>query len=73
MIHYYISALDCIELTPPDNGEIRFIGKGFGAIARYSCSPGYILIGSVSRTCKSDGVWSGETPVCVPGNSNYNL
>ena len=60
--------MNCDRLIPPANGEIRYIGSGFGSIARYSCFPGYELVGSVSRTCKSDGFWSGQAPVCVPGN-----
>ena len=49
------------------NGNIRYIGQGFGAIVRYRCDQGYRLVGDASRTCKSDGLWSGLDPVCIGG------
>ncbi|XP_003387839.1 PREDICTED: sushi, von Willebrand factor type A, EGF and pentraxin domain-containing protein 1-like isoform X2 [Amphimedon queenslandica] len=57
---------DCPRLTAPENGELRYIGSGFGELVRYSCFPGYTLVGAVSRTCKSDGQWSGAAPICRP-------
>lgn len=62
-------AVDCGPLDPPVYGEISFIGEGFGAIARYSCIPGYTLVGGASRTCQSDGYWSGRAPTCVRGDA----
>ena len=34
----------------------------------YSCVDGYILNGGSTRTCLSDGMWSGEEPTC---DGNY--
>jgi CUB/sushi domain-containing protein len=61
--------VDCGQLDVPRYGEIRYINSGFGAIARYTCLPGYELVGDYSRTCKSDGYWSGESPHCIPDSS----
>lgn len=61
-------ALDCGRLIPPNNGDIKYIGTGFGAVARYSCFPEYKLVGDVSRTCRSNGDWSGQSAICVLGN-----
>ena len=33
-------------------------------MATYICDTGYTLNGETTRTCGSDGVWSGSTPVC---------
>lgn len=63
----FFIAMDCPRLTPPENGEIRYIGSGFGELVRYSCLPGFKIVGTVSRTCKSNGQWSGEAPTCEPG------
>ena len=57
-------AVDCGELTDPVNGKVMFRNTGFGAVARYRCSPGFVLSGDRSRTCKSDGTWSGSAPTC---------
>lgn len=40
------------------------MGTTFGSRAHYSCDPGYTLLGSVTRTCESDGRWSGSDPRC---------
>ena len=33
----------------------------------FSCNVGYMLTGSDTRTCQSNGSWSGNVPVCVRG------
>ncbi len=33
-------------------------------VATFTCDTGYTLNGGITRTCGSDGVWSGSTPVC---------
>ena len=61
---FVFAAVDCGELKDPDNGAVDFGTTGFGAIARYRCSTGFVVVGDVSRTCKSDGTWSGSAPTC---------
>ena len=34
----------------------------------FTCNTGYELTGSDSRTCRSDGSWSGSDVVCSRGN-----
>ena len=58
------AAVDCGDLNDPANGKVDFTTTGFGAIARYRCSAGFRIVGDVSRTCKSDGTWSGAAPIC---------
>lgn len=57
-------AVDCGDLKDPVNGKVDFTTTGFGAIARYRCSKGFRIVGDNSRTCKSDGTWSGSAPIC---------
>ena len=33
----------------------------------FTCNTGYELSGSVSRTCQSDGNWSGTVTICERG------
>ena len=67
IVSIIISAVECPRLITPPKASINYIGSGFGAIARYRCDPGYTLVGVSSRTCKSDGEWSGDDPVCIEG------
>jgi len=34
----------------------------------FTCNIGYKLIGSDTRTCQSNGSWSGSDPECIRGN-----
>ena len=35
-----------------------------GSTATYRCNTGYNLVGNRQRTCRSNGQWSGEEPIC---------
>ncbi|XP_065900392.1 uncharacterized protein [Dysidea avara] len=62
--------IQCNNLTTPSNGEISScssgsIGVGFERDAcNFTCNTGYELTGSDSRTCQSDGSWSGDEIMC---------
>lgn len=45
---------------PTDHGIIEA-----GTSCTSSCSPGLTLVGDATRTCKSDGTWSGATARCL--------
>ena len=36
-----------------------------GSVVRYRCETGYEVDGKTTRSCRSDGTWSGPTPRCV--------
>ena len=62
------TAVDCGELGNPVDGAVTFTaGTTFESIAEYSCNLGFLLIGSLRRTCQVDGQWSGSAPLCTPG------
>ncbi|XP_064385048.1 sushi, von Willebrand factor type A, EGF and pentraxin domain-containing protein 1-like isoform X4 [Halichondria panicea] len=52
----------CPTLPPPINGRVSISGD---RTATYTCSTGYTLSGSSTRTCQTNGAWSGTTPTCV--------
>ncbi len=35
-----------------------------GAVALYSCNPGYVLSNTVVRRCLDNGTWDGSDPCC---------
>ena len=65
---YDVLAL-CINLTDPDNGVVSLNGTREGSKATYNCSVGYNLVGNGTRTCQSDGQWSGSDPTCLSKTS----
>ncbi len=60
------SSTTCSDLTNPTNGIVAYnMGTaGPDTVATYTCTTGYTLNGGTTRTCGSDGVWSGSAPVC---------
>ena len=57
--------VDCGPLGNHVNGQVDMSsGTTFMSTATYTCNAGYELIGPVSRTCGSDGIWSPEAPTC---------
>ncbi len=61
----------CTDLISLANGNINYGGAGstdnrpVGTVATHTCNPGFSLDrGDTTRTCRSDGVWSGSAPTC---------
>ena len=47
--------------SPVENGSYVF-----GTVATFSCSPGFGLDGTSTRTCETEqGTFSGTTPSCI--------
>ncbi len=75
----YVSSIDigptaappttCSDLIALTNGMISYnMGtaslRPVNTVTTYTCNPGYTLNGDTTRTCESNGVWSGSYPVC---------
>ena len=61
--------LACASLNDPSNGMITCSLGGDGVpdpgdTCAYTCNTGYVLTNSNTRTCQSDGSWSGSAPMC---------
>ena len=61
--------LDCHSVLSP-NGTINCsLGDdGVPSSCSFTCNTGYELTGSYTRTCQSDGSWSGSDTMCTRGN-----
>ena len=65
--------IQCDNVSAPANGEITScssgrVGVGYeGDTCSFTCNTGYELTGSDTRTCQSDGSWSGSDDVCRRG------
>ena len=63
--------IQCDNLSSPANGEIMScssgrVGVGYeGDNCNFTCNTGYELTGSDTRTCQSDGSWSGSPVSCI--------
>ena len=74
MIYYYL--VDCLSLTNPNNGVINCSLRDVGVpsyedTCSFTCNTGYELTGSDTRTCQSNGSWSGSDDVCRRGIYYY--
>ena len=54
----------CPALLDPINGAVTWTSLTVGGVATYVCDDGFELEGSMTRTCESSGMWSGEEPMC---------
>ena len=57
--------VDCGTPRSLSNGQRRYSSTTFGSTVTYTCNTGYLrTAGSSSRTCQSNGQWSGSHPTC---------
>lgn len=58
-----------VPCSPLAGTSILFVNVSnngsFPAVASYKCKKGYVSKDEMSRTCKTDGTWSGKVPACV--------
>ena len=59
--------MDCGDLSDPENGLVNISSTLRGGMAIYSCDEagGYVLVGTMSRLCQEDGMWSDQAPICT--------
>jgi hypothetical protein len=60
------AAVTCDALTAPTNGSVSVNNGGlYPSTATYACDAGYSITPNATRTCGTDGHWSGAAPTCV--------
>ncbi|EGD74966.1 hypothetical protein PTSG_12546 [Salpingoeca rosetta] len=57
-------AIVCPPLTLASGSATGTCNGAMGGLCSFSCYTGYRLEGSTSRTCQSNGVWTGSTTSC---------
>ena len=73
VIAFSFSLVQCSSLTDPNNGIITCLLGDDGVpsyedTCSFTCNTGYELTGSNTRTCQSDGSWSGSDAECRQGD-----
>jgi len=72
----YEFAVVCSSLTDPNNG-VMTCSLGDNGVPSYedtcsfTCNTGYELTGSDTRSCQSDGSWSGRGTICRRGKLSF--
>ena len=67
LFHFLFIVNLCQQLYAPLHGSLEPCSYSPGQTCEFSCDKGHILTGSTTRTCKSDGSWTG-TPTQCNGN-----
>ncbi|KAK0075726.1 hypothetical protein PV325_006452 [Microctonus aethiopoides] len=62
---------ECPELTAIEHGKMTVTGKLFGDSAHYLCDHDYFIVGLSERTCRADGRWTGDTPICKKDPNSF--
>lgn len=61
------TGLACDPLDDPTNGTFAVTNGGnYPSTATYTCNAGLAPFPSATRTCETDGTWSGGAPTCDP-------
>ena len=66
---HFILLVSCPSLDNPSNGMISCSLEddevpSYDDTCNFTCDTGYELTGSETRTCQSDGSWSGNSAMC---------
>ncbi len=65
---------DCGDPGAPAHGTMTALTDfSFGAVVKYECEEGFVLIGSEERKCQADGTWSCEQPRCLTAGGDELL
>ena len=63
-------AVTCKALSNPQHGRLLNCDSQqdrddeYGSICSFQCNEGYVMYGSSTLSCKTDGNWSSQAPRC---------
>ncbi|NXV57103.1 SVEP1 protein, partial [Molothrus ater] len=57
-------SIECTLPSPPENGFLHVTENRLGSAVRYTCRPGFTLVGSDTRLCLQSRQWSHTAPYC---------
>ncbi|KAF2979409.1 hypothetical protein EK904_006478 [Melospiza melodia maxima] len=57
-------SIECPLPSPPENGFLHVTENRLGSAVRYTCRPGFTLVGSDTRLCLPSRQWSHTAPFC---------
>ncbi|NXO38057.1 SVEP1 protein, partial [Locustella ochotensis] len=57
-------SIECTLPSPPENGFLHVTENTLGSAVRYTCRPGFTLVGSDTRLCLPSRQWSHSAPYC---------
>uniref|UniRef100_A0A3Q2ECB7 CUB and Sushi multiple domains 1 n=1 Tax=Cyprinodon variegatus TaxID=28743 RepID=A0A3Q2ECB7_CYPVA len=60
----------CGDPGSPGGGSREGNIFSYGSEVRFYCYAPYVLVGSTTRLCQADGVWSGQQPTCIDPTFN---
>ena len=74
-MHCYTIVL-CPLPSDLENGVLRCPARDNGNLlyndrCSFTCHADYVLNGSSTRTCQSNGTWNGTEAICIKGYSPY--
>ncbi|XP_063877551.1 sushi, von Willebrand factor type A, EGF and pentraxin domain-containing protein 1-like isoform X4 [Scylla paramamosain] len=64
-IEPYCRIVECPIPAHLENGQMLGENITYQSVLRYMCDSGFRLEGVDTRTCQSNGYWTGEQPVCM--------
>ena len=72
LTYHFAAAVSCPELNNLNNGIMNCRSKEdekyfYEDSCSFTCNADYELTGSDTRTCQSDGSWSGSESICKKG------
>uniref|UniRef100_A0A8C3R0R3 Sushi, von Willebrand factor type A, EGF and pentraxin domain-containing protein 1 n=1 Tax=Cyanoderma ruficeps TaxID=181631 RepID=A0A8C3R0R3_9PASS len=63
-------SIECTLPSPPENGFLHVTENTLGSAVRYTCRPGFTLVGSDTRLCLPSRQWSHSAPYCKAVSCN---
>ena len=74
--HLFQPVVVCMDLVAPLTGSVVYDmgskdSRPVGTMATYTCSTGYMVVGSVTVTCQADRTWSDSATCECECCNNY--